>query len=79
MEETESSNMINKTSYLKTNLYSDHLSEKPKKPGSKQNRASVKVNSDSTQPNAQQNKLMMLKQHEEMIKIKTKTSDNEKE
>ena len=53
--------MINKILSLKTNLYNDYLSEKPKKPRNNQNRANMKVNSDSTQLNAQQNKLMMLR------------------
>ena len=53
--------MINKKSSSKTNLYDSYLSKKSKKPGKNQNRASMKVNSDSTQLNARQNKLPILK------------------
>ena len=67
--------MINKISSSKTNLYNNYLSQKPNKPGNNQNRASMKANLDSTQLNAQQNKLMMLRQQEEMIKA----IDNEEE
>ena len=62
MEEIGSSNIINKISSSKTNLYNDYLSEKLKKPGNNQNKASMRVNSDSIQLNAQQNKLTMLRQ-----------------
>ena len=54
MGETGSSNMINNISSSKKNLYIDYLSEKPKEPGNNQNKASMEVNSDSTQLNAQQ-------------------------
>ena len=53
MEETGSSNIINKKKWSsKTNLYDNYLSKKSKKLGKNQNRVSMKVNSDSTQLNA---------------------------